>query len=73
MPIAYSLRIFVVVDSKVASGILTLPHMGDFEQLYTSAIFLVCSNSATIMKFSEMMYHRKMSLYAKIRTIMSIF
>ena len=53
-------------------NLLTLPHMGDFEQLHTwggggalcaPPIFWVCSTNTKRMKFSEMMYHRKMRLH----------
>ena len=53
--------------------LLTLPHMGDFEQLHTwggalcapPPIFWVCSTNAKKMKISEMMYHCTWKLYAK--------
>ena len=46
--------------------ILTLPHMGDFEQLHTwGGAQSVCSTNAKNMKFSEMMCQRKMRLHAK--------
>ena len=45
---------------------LTLPHMGDFEQLHTwGGAQSVCSTNAKNMKFSEMMCQRKMRLHAK--------